>query len=80
MTDKKEKLILKYLEQNYNNCETFDSEKSIGVNGVCVYYKDTKQVGFIGEVHRDLSVWFGEGRYYTQLKKWFSNKFNVEVI
>jgi hypothetical protein len=75
-----DKVILKYLELTYGDRETFETEKSIGVNGVCVYYKDIKQVGFVGEIHKDLSRYFGEGRYYPQLHKWFSIKFNVEVI
>jgi hypothetical protein len=75
-----DKVILKYLELTYGDRETFETEKSIGVNGVCVYYKNIKQVGFVGEIHKDLSRYFGEGRYYPQLLKWFSNKFNVEVI
>ena len=34
-----DKVILKYLELTYGDRETFETEKSIGVNGVCVYYK-----------------------------------------
>ena len=79
MSDKKEENILKYLELTYGDRETFENEKSIGVNGVCVYYKNIKQVGFVSEIHMDLSRWFGDGRYYPQLYKWFSNKFNVEL-
>ena len=79
MNPKKEKLIIKYLELTYGDRETFETEKSIGVNGVCVYYKNIKQVGFVGEIHKDLTKWFGDGRYYPQLYKWFSNKFNVEL-
>jgi hypothetical protein len=76
---KKEKLIIKYLELTYGDRETFETEKSIGVNGICVYYKNIKKVGFTGEVLLDLNSWFGEGRYYPQLHKWFSNKFDVEL-
>ena len=79
MSDKKEENILKYLELTYGDRETFENEKSIGVNGVCVYYKNIKQVGFVSEIHMDLSRWFGDGRYYPHLYKWFSNKFNVEL-
>ncbi len=79
MNSKKEKLIIKYLELTYGDRETFETEKSIGVNGICVYYKNIKKVGFTGEVLLDLNSWFGEGRYYPQLHKWFSNKFNVEL-
>ena len=79
MNSKKEKLIIKYLELTYGDRETFETEKSIGVNGICVYYKNIKKVGFTGEVLLDLNSWFGEGRYYPQLHKWFTNKFNVEL-
>jgi hypothetical protein len=79
VNSKKEKLIIKYLELTYGDRETFETEKSIGVNGICVYYKNIKKVGFTGEVLLDLNSWFGEGRYYPQLHKWFSNKFNVEL-
>ena len=80
MSDKIEKNIIKYLELTYGDRETFDSEKSFGVNGVCVYNKHLKQVGFTGLAHRDLVNWFGGERYYPQLKKWFSEKYNLEVI
>jgi hypothetical protein len=79
VNSKKEKLIIKYLELTYGDRETFETEKSIGVNGICVYYKNIKKVGFTGEVLLDLNSWFGEGRYYPQLHKWFTNKFNVEL-
>jgi len=80
VSNKIEKNIIKYLELTYGDRETFESEKSFGVNGVCVYFKDTKQVGWTGVVHLDLVNWFGEGRYYPQLKKWFSEKYNLEFI
>lgn len=81
MSDRKEELILKYLERTYGDREKFENEFSIGVNGVCIYYKISKQIGFTGVVHLDLVNWFGDGRYYySELRKWFSNKFNVEVI
>lgn len=80
MDSKKEKNIIKYLELTYGNREMCDLENSMSISGVCIYYKISKQVGFVGEVHSDLNTWFGEGRYYPQLHKWFSNKFDVEVI
>ena len=80
MNPKKEKLIIKYLERTYGDREVYEGEKSIGINGICIYYKNIKKVGFTGEVLLDLNSWFGEGRYYPQLNKWFSNKFNVDVI
>ena len=79
MNPKKEELIIKYLELTYGDREVNDGEKSMGVNGVCVYYKNIKQVGFVGEVHSDLTRWFGEERYGSVMSKWFSNKFNVEL-
>ena len=80
MSDKIEKNIIKYLELTYGDRETFESEKSFSINGVCVYNKHLKQVGFTGQVHLDLVNWFGEGKYYPQLKKWFSEKYNLEFI
>ena len=79
MNPKKEKLIIKYLERTYGDREVYEGEKSIGINGICIYYKNIKKVGFTGEVLLDLNSWFGEGKYYPQLHKWFSNKFNVEL-
>jgi len=80
VSDKIEKNILKYLELTYGDSETFENEKSIGVNGVCIYHKNIKQVGWTGIVHLDLVRYFGEGKYYTELEKWFSKKYNLEVI
>jgi hypothetical protein len=77
---RKEELILKYLEQTYGNRKLFENDTCYSIARVCIYYKSSKQVGWTGLVHRDLVRTFGEGRYYTQLNKWFSNKFNVEVI
>jgi hypothetical protein len=80
MTDKKEKIVIKYMDFAYGDRETYESEKSIGINGVCVYYKNLKQVGFIGEIHLNLSSRFGVGRYQPTMTKWFSEKYNLEVI
>ena len=80
MSDKIEKNIIKYLELTYGDRETFESEKSFSVNGVCVYNKHLKQIGWTGITHLDLVRTFGEGRYYPQLNKWFSKKYNLEVI
>jgi len=78
--DKKEKVILKYLELTYGNREVYENEKSIGINGVLIYYKSLKQIGTVGQVHLDLKNWFGPGRYYKILNKWFSEKYKLEVI
>lgn len=80
MNDRKEEIILKYLELTYGESELYENEEKICVNGVCVYYKDLKQVGWTGVVHSDLVNWFGNGRYHPQLTKWFSKKYNLEVI
>jgi hypothetical protein len=80
VNNKIEKNIFKFLDITYGDTETFESEKSFAVNGVCVYFKDTKQVGWTGITHLDLVRTFGEGRYYPQLNKWFSEKYNLEVI
>ena len=80
MNDRKEELILKYLERTYGERELYENEEKICINGVCVYYKDVKQVGWTGRVHSDLVNWFGNGRYHPQLTKWFSKKYNLEVI
>lgn len=78
--DRKEKLIMQYLELTYGDREVYEGEKSIGINGVCIYYKNVKQVGVPGKVHIDLTNWFGPERYQKIVEKWFSNKFNLEVL
>lgn len=80
MNCKIEKNILKYLDITYGESELYENEEKICVNGVCVYYKDVKQVGWTGVVHLDLVRTFGQDRYYPQLNKWFSKKYNLEVI
>jgi hypothetical protein len=68
------------LDITYGESELYENDEKICVNGVCVYYKDVKQVGWTGVVHLDLVRTFGQDRYYPQLKKWFSKKYNLEVI
>ncbi len=80
MSNRKEELILKYLEKTYGGRKVYDDEKSIGVSGICIYYKNTKQVGFVGQAHIDLCRWFGDGKYHSVMKKWFYKKCNLEVI
>jgi hypothetical protein len=77
MTNTQEKNIIKYLELTYGDKKMFDTEISLGISGVCLYYKNSKEVGFISEVHLDLSRWFGEGKYHSVLKKWFFNKIKL---
>lgn len=77
---KKEQIILEYLELKYGNRETYENEKSIGIDGVCIYYKNIKQVGVPGKVHLDLVKWFGEGRYQPLLGKWFCGKYNLKLV
>ena len=80
MSNRKEELILKYLERTYGDRKVYEGEKSIGISGICIYYKNTKQVGFVGQAHIDLCRWFGDGKYHSVMKKWFYKKCNLEVI
>ena len=80
MNNTKEELILKFLELTYGDCKLFENDTCHSIAGVCIYYKSSKQVGWTGLVHRDLVNWFGDERYYPQLNKWFSDKYNLEVI
>ena len=80
MSNRKEELILKYLERTYGDCKLFENDTCYSISGVCIYYKSSKQVGWTGLAHRDLVNWFGDERYYPQLNKWFSDKYNLEVI
>ena len=77
VSNRKEELILKYLELTYGDCKLFEDDISYSIGGVCIYWKKNKLVGFTGQVHLDLVNWFGEGKYYLQLKKWFSEKYNL---
>ena len=79
MNNRKEELILKFLELTYGDCKLFENDTCHSIAGVCIYYKSSKQVGWTGLVHRDLVNWFGDERYYPQLNKWFSDKYNLEV-
>jgi hypothetical protein len=81
VSNRKEKLILDYLERTYGKSELFENDITYSIAGVCIYYKISKQIGFTGVVHLDLVNWFGDGRhYYPELRKWFSEKYNLEVI
>jgi hypothetical protein len=80
MNNKLENVILKYLEIAYGDCKLFENEISFSISGICVYWKNTKRVGWVGEAHLDLVRYFGEGRYYTILSKWFSEKYKLEVM
>lgn len=80
MSDKIEKNILKYLELTYGNCKLFENDTSYSISGVCIYFKSSNQVGWAGTTHSDLCKWFGDGRYYSVMQKWFSEKYNLEVI
>ena len=77
---KKEQIILEYLELKYGDCETYENEKSIGVNGICIYHKNIKQLGVPCKVHNDLVNWFGPERYHKIVEKWFCGKHNLEVM
>jgi hypothetical protein len=77
---KKEQIILEYLELKYGNRETYGTENTICISGVCIYYKKTKQVGVPGKVNIDLTNWFGEGRYQPLFSKWFCDKYDLELV
>jgi hypothetical protein len=77
---RKEQIILEYLDFKYGNRETYENEKSIGIDGVCIYYKNIKQVGVPGKNHLDLVKWFGEGRYQSLVGKWFCDKYNLVLV
>ena len=74
---RKELIILEYLDFKYGNRETYENMNSIGIDGVCIYYKNVKRVGVTGKVHLDLGKWFGEGRYQSLVGKWFCDKYNL---
>ena len=80
MSDKQEKNIFKFLDITYGSCILFENDTCYSITGVCIFYKSSKQVGWTGLTHLDLVRTFGEGRYYSQLNKWFSEKYNLEVI
>lgn len=80
VSNKREQNIFKFLDITYGNRKLFENDTSYSIGGVCIYNKHLKQVGFTGVVHLDLVRTFGEGRYYTELNKWFSEKYNLEVI
>ena len=60
--------------------DTYENMDSIGIDGICIYYKNVKQVGVPGKVHLDLVKWFGEGRYQSLVGKWFCDKYNLELV
>ena len=78
--DRKTQTIFKYLDLTYGDCEIYHSEKNIGINGLCVYYKDLKKVGFVSLVYEDLCCWFGDGNYHTILSQWVITKYDLEII
>lgn len=80
MNNRREEVILNYLELTYGKSDLYEDEEKIGINGVCIYFKKSKQVGWTGVTHSDLVNWFGEEKYYPQINKWFSKKYNLEVI
>ena len=77
MSNRKEELILKYLELTHGNSKLFENDKSYYIRGICIYYKNTKQVGFVGQAHIDLCRWFGDGKYHSVMQKWFYKKYNL---
>lgn len=79
MIDKKEKNIFKFLDITYGDTKLYENEESFSISGVCIYYKNIKKVGWSALAYLDLVRIFGKGRYYPQLNKWFSEKYNLEV-
>jgi hypothetical protein len=80
VNNKIEKNIFKFLDITYGDTKLFETDTCYFISGICIYYKSSKQVGWTGLTHLDLVRTFGEGRYYPQLNKWFSEKYNLEVI
>jgi hypothetical protein len=72
-----DKLILKFLDITYGDCKLFETETSFSISGICLYFKNTKQVGFTGDAHLDLVRTFGDGNYYSVMQKWFYEKYNL---
>jgi hypothetical protein len=77
VSNRKEELILKFLELTYGDCKLFENDISYSIGGVCIYWKKNKLVGFTGQVHLDLCRWFGDGRYHSVMQKWFYKKYNL---
>jgi len=77
MSNRKEELILRYLERTYGNRKLFENDTSYSISGVCIYFKSSKQVGWLGTTHLDLVNWFGDGKYYSVMQKWFYKKYNL---
>jgi hypothetical protein len=77
---RKKQLILDYLELKYGGSEVYDNEQTMGINGVCVYLKKLKMVGFVGKTNYELCDWFGDGDYRFVMKKWFFKKYKLERV
>jgi len=66
VSNKREQNIFKFLDITYGSCILFENETSFSISGFCVYFKNSKQVGFTGD-----------GKYYSVMKKWFYEKYNL---
>jgi len=75
---KNEKLILDYLDVKYGDCEIIKTEDCISIKDVGLYGKRSKIFGVTGYVHDELVDWFGEGRYHSELTKWFCKKCEID--
>ena len=75
----KKQLIFQYLDSKYGNCETYENEATITINGVCTYYKILKSVGLVGAAHKNLCDWFGNGSYNSIFADWFYEKYKLEI-
>ena len=75
---KNENLILEYLDLRYGDCKIIKTEDCVSIGDVGLYGKRSKIFGFTGYVHAELVDWFGEGRYYPELTKWFCKKCEID--
>ena len=82
MTNKKENLILRYLELTYGHIDVVKNNDSglYTCSKVFLYNPKIKQFGWTGKVRSDLVRWFGESESLTPLlKKWASQKYGLEI-
>ena len=76
---KKELCVIKYLESTYGDREIYETDDTICVNGVCVYYKSFKRAGALSIIIRDLNMFFGDGKYNYLFNEWFCKKYGLET-
>ena len=76
---KKELCIIKYLELTYGRREIYETDDTICINDVGVYYKYLKRAGALITVIRDLNMMFGDGNYNSIFNQWFTEKYKMEI-